>query len=186
MQWFLAEYSLAMSSLTLSSRLRYFGIRFGILGVSKSSATLLSMARALFFRYFQNWRIDTIFLACVPALALLSIWQWEIKAYILFSSIGLIKSVSIILKSYFVRSIFRLLQRNSKNISISVRYSMTVFKERPLITVRNRSQNDGINIPLTVENCYNFLAFQNFLSWFWQQKKTRVIPSFLCLLNFNY
>ena len=76
-QWFLAENSLAMSSLTLSSRVRYLGMRLGILGVSKSSATLLSMTRALFFRYFQNWRIDTIFLALVPALALLSVWQWE-------------------------------------------------------------------------------------------------------------
>lgn len=57
----------ASNKRTDSSKLRYFGIRFGNFGVSNYSAILLSIACAFVLRYFQNCCIETIFLARVPA-----------------------------------------------------------------------------------------------------------------------
>lgn len=67
---------------TDSSKLRYLGILFGNLGVSNSSTILLSMRWALGLRYFQNLRMDNIFLALVPGEEFNDLWQWEIKEYI--------------------------------------------------------------------------------------------------------
>ena len=93
-QWSLDDFLHSINKRTDSSRLRYFGTRFGNLGVSSSSAILLSIRWAYVLRYFQNWRIDTIFLALVPAEAFRIVWQCAIKAYISLSDIDLINSKS--------------------------------------------------------------------------------------------
>jgi len=78
MQLSLADEALAsISNLTNSSKVKHFGILLGNLGVSSSSAILLSIRCILVLRYFQNCLIDTILRARVPAEELSEVWQNE-------------------------------------------------------------------------------------------------------------